>query len=259
MTPLGRVDPTVKLATVLALSLALVVVIDPVTPALFLAVTLAAALTLARVPAATIERALVPLGIVALGFVWSNAIFAATHEPPTWTLGPIRASEAGLRFGVAIALRGLAIGMLSLTFVWTTGPTDLVVSLIAHARLPFRIGYPLLAGYRFLPFFADERAQVRLARRVRGVAPRGPLGGVRDAGGELITLLAEATRRATRIAVAMDARAFAAATRRTYYREARLGRADAVFALAALVLVAAIFALSASAGWLRVWDGRFAA
>jgi len=133
------------------------------------------------------------------------------------------------------------------------------VSLIAHARLPFRIGYPLLAGYRFLPFFADERAQVRLARRVRGVAPRGPLGGVRDAGGELITLLAEATRRATRIAVAMDARAFAAATRRTYYREARLGRADAVFALAALVLVAAIFALSASAGWLRVWDGRFAA
>ncbi|TMF63971.1 MAG: hypothetical protein E6I20_09000, partial [Chloroflexi bacterium] len=101
MTPLGRVDPTVKLATVLALSLALVVVIDPVTPALFLAVTLAAALTLARVPAATIERALVPLGIVALGFVWSNAIFAATHEPPTWTLGPIRASEAGLRFGVA--------------------------------------------------------------------------------------------------------------------------------------------------------------
>src|SRR5439155_536570 len=109
--------------------------------------------------------------------------------------------------------RGLAIGMLSLAFVWTTDPTDLVVSLIAHARLPFRIGYPLLAGYRFLPFFADERAQVRLARRVRGVAPRGPLGGVRDAGGELITLLAEATRRATRIAVAMDARAFAAATR----------------------------------------------
>jgi energy-coupling factor transport system permease protein len=259
MSALGRVDPTVKLATVLALSLALVIVIDPFTPALFLVATVTVALALGRVRPVAVERALATLGVVALGFVWSNAIFAATHDPPTWTLGPIRATEAGLRFGLAIALRGLAIGMLSLTFVWTTDPTGLVVSLIRHARLPFRIGYPLLAGYRFLPFFADEHAQVRLARRVRGAAPRGPLGAVREAGGELVTLLADATRRATRIAVAMDARAFASATRRTYYRETRVGAADLAFVAGAALLAAAIFALSAAAGWLRIWDGRFAA
>jgi len=259
MTPLRRVDPSVKLATVLALSLALVLVIDPVTPALFLIATLVAALTLGRVPARTIEGALVPLAIVGLGFVWSNAIFAASHEPPTWTLGPLRATESGLRFGIAIALRGLAVGILSLTFVWTTDPTDLVVSLIRHARLPFRIGYPLLAGYRFLPFFADEHAQVRLARRVRGSTPRGPLGAIREAGGELVTLLADATRRATRIAVAMDARAFASADRRTYYREVPLGTGEVVFVALTLIAATAIFAASAAAGWLRVWDGRFGA
>ena len=258
--PLARRDPAVKLGVVLALSLLLVLVIDPVTPALFLTVTLFIALALGGVPLGQIGRALVPLGIVALGFVWSNALFAATHEPATWTFGPIRASEAGLRFGVAIALRGLAIGMLSLTFVWTTDPTDLVVSLIRHARLPFRIGYPLLAGYRFLPFFADEYEQVRLARRVRGEPSGGtPLARARRGLGELVTLLADAVRRATRIAIAMDARAFAAARERTYYREVPITATDAVFAVTAIATAVGLLALSAGMGWLRLWDGRFAA
>ena len=258
--PLARLDPAVKLAVVLGLSLLLVLVIDPVTPTLFLAVTMAVALAFGGVGPGLIARALVPLGIVAIGFVWTNALFATTHEPATWTLGPLRASEAGLRFGLAIALRGLAIGMLSLAFVWTTDPTMLVVSLIHHARLPFRIGYPLLAGYRFLPFFADEHAQVRTARRVRGeLAPRSPGGVARRALGELVTLLALAVRRATRIAIAMDARAFAAARRRTYYREARLRAGDLAFAAGALATALALLGLSAAAGWLRIWDGRFAA
>src|SRR5207302_1468520 len=186
---------------------------------------------------------------------WSNAVFAATQGPATWTIGPVHASEAGLRFGLAIAIRGIAIGMMSLAFVWTTDPTDLVVSLIQHARVPFRIGYPLLAGYRFLPFFTDEYAQVRLARRVRGAVARGPLGRAREAVGELVTLLSDATRRATRIAIAMDARAFAAATERTYYRAARLTTADGLFVLGAAGMTAALVALSSWMGWLRTIAG----
>ena len=258
MNVLARRDPTVKLAVTLAISLVLLFVIDPATPLLFLAVAIAAALAGGARPS-TIVRALVPLSVLGIGFVWSNAVFAATHEPPTWTIGPFHATEAGLRFGLAIALRGLAIGMLSLAFVWTTDPTDLVVSLIRHAHLPFRIGYPLLAGYRFLPFFADEYAQVRIARRVRGSVARGPFGRIREATGELVTLLSDATRRATRIAIAMDARAFAAARVRTYWREAPLTLGDLVFVIVAISLVAGLLALSDAIGLLRVWDGRFSA
>ncbi len=259
-TLLAERDPTVKLAVVFALSLLLVLVIDPITPALFLALAVAAATLLGGVRPATVGRALVPLGLVAIGFVWTNAIFAVSHEPATWTFGPIRASEAGLRFGLAIALRGLAIGVLSLTFVWTTDPTALVVSLVRHARLPFRIGYPLLAGYRFVPYLADEFAQIQLARRVRGEsAARTPAAVARRAVGELVTLLADAVRRATRIAIAMDARAFAAARTRTYYRETKITRADAVFAATSLAFAFLILFASAAGGWLRIWDGRFAA
>src|SRR2546427_5327239 len=258
MKVLSRIDPTVKLTATLAISLVLIFVIDPVTPLLFLAVAIAASLAGGARPV-TIARALVPLSLLGIGFVWSNAVFAATREPPTWTIGPFHATEAGLRFGLAIALRGLAIGMLSLAFIWTTDPTDLVVSLIRHARLPFRIGYPLLAGYRFLPFFTDEYAQVRLARRVRGAVARGPFGRLREATGELVTLLSDATRRATRIAIAMDARAFAAARERTYWREVPLTLGDLVFVIVAISLVAGLLALSDAIGWLRVWDGRFSA
>jgi energy-coupling factor transport system permease protein len=251
---LSRRDPAVKLAVTLAISLLLIFVIDPVTPLLFLALAIAAALAGSARPS-TIVRALVPLSVLGLGFVWSNAVFAATHEPPTWTIGPIHATEAGLRFGLAIALRGLAIGMLSLAFVWTTDPTDLVVSLIRHARLPFRIGYSLLAGYRFLPLFADEYAQVRLARRLRGGIARGPLGRVRETVAELVALLSDAARRATRIAVAMDARAFAAATRRTYLRDPRVTAADGAFVLAATGVVLVLLAISSWMGWLRLLLG----
>ena len=250
MSALTRRDPTMKLAVVLAISLLLILIVDPVTPALFLALAIAVALAGGARPR-TIARALVPLTVLGVGFVWSNAVFAATQGPATWTIGPFHASESGLRFGLAIAIRGIAIGILSLTFVWSTDPTDLVVSLIRHTRLPFRVGYPVLAAYRFLPFFTDEYAQVRLARRVRGARPRGPLDRVREAVGELVTLLSDATRRATQIAIAMDARGFASATERTYYREARLAWGEALFIIGAAVTTTALLLLSAWMGALR--------
>ena len=256
---LARRDPTVKLAVVLALSLLLVAVIDPVTPLLFVAGTIAAALTLGRTGPAALARPLAPLLVVAAGFAWSNAAFAVA--PPgsvVWTIGPLTLSEAGLRFGVAIGLRGLAIGALSVVFVRTTDPTRLVVSLIRNARLPFRIGYSLLAAYRFLPFFGEEIDRVRLAQRVRGeLSPAGPFAGPRAAVRSVVPLLSEAVRRASRTAVAMDARGFGSARQRTYRRETPIGAADLVFALACVAAGAAIIATGAAAGWLRLWDGRF--
>src|SRR5207237_8598079 len=137
VTFLARRDPTVKLAVVLGISLLLILIVDPVTPALFLAVALAVALAGGARPT-TILRALVPLALLGVGFVWSNAVFAATQGPATWTIGPFHASEAGLRFGLSIAVRRSAIRVFSLALLWTTEPTDLVVCLIRPGRLRFR-------------------------------------------------------------------------------------------------------------------------
>lgn len=168
-------------------------------------------------------------------------------------------SEAGLRFGVAIALRGLAIGAISVTFVLTTDPTRFAVSLVRNLRVPYRIAYPMLAAYRFLPFLTDEYAQIHLAQQVRGSAATTRLGALRARLREIVPLFAFAIRHATAVAIAMDARAFASAGRRTYWREARITASDAVFAGMALGFAFLLLWLSATMSWLRLWDGRFSA
>jgi energy-coupling factor transport system permease protein len=258
---LSRRQPVIKLAAVIALSLVLFFAIDPITPLLFLAVTLVAGWRLGGIAPAAYLRALAPLAVVGLGFVWTNAVFARTVDPdaPAWSIGPLRATLPGLLFGLAIALRGLAIGALSVTFVLTTDPADLAVGLIRHARVPFRIAYPTLAAYRFLPLFRDEIEQIELARRVRGQLLGGdPFTRAARRVGEIVPLLASAVGRASRIAVAMDARGFAASRRRTYLRASPLTGEDIALGLAAVAVGLALFGLSAAAGWLRLWDGRFA-
>jgi len=259
---LRRRNPTMKIGVALVVSLLLTLVIDPVTPLLFLASTCLAGWLLGGVAPWTYARTLAPLAVMASGFVWTNALFATTSDGGRvlWTMGPVRATEAGLLFGLGIGLRGLAIGGVSLTMVLTTDPTDLVVSLIRHARLPFRIGYSLLAGLRFLPFFAQEYENVRLARRVRGQGQSGSwIVQVRRNSGYVVPLLSLAVRRAARIAVAMDSRGFSTARERTYYRQVPLGWRDGWFALAACIAAGLLMAASHSAGWLRLWDGRFSA
>ena len=258
--PVARRDPTVKLAIALLFSLLLVFVIDPITPSLFFAGACIAAVALGGVPPATFARTLLPLVAVALGFVWSNAVFAVPAPDDTvWRLGPFAASASGLRFGIGIGLRGLAIGAASLAAVRTSDPTRLVVSLIRNARLSYRIGYAMLAAYRFFPLIGEEYGRIRLAQRVRGVRPASLRGRVAAAVRGVIPLFADATRRATRIAVAMDARGFAAARERTYWRSTPVTGADWVFALTCLLVAAAIIAAGASGGWLRLWNGRFSA
>jgi energy-coupling factor transporter transmembrane protein EcfT len=53
----------------------------------------------------------------------------------------------------------------------------------------------------------------------------------------------------------MDARAFAAATRRTYLRDPRVTAADGAFVLAATGVVLVLLAISSWMGWLRLLLG----
>jgi len=256
----ARRDPAVKLGVALLLSLVLVLVIDPVTPLLFIAAAWIAAVALGGVSAGAFARTLAPLAVVALGFVWTNAVFAVPAPDDTvWQLGPFAASASGLRFGIGIGLRGLAIGAISLAAVRTSDPTRLVVSAIRNARLSYRIGYAMLAAYRFFPIVGEEYARIRLAQRVRGVRPRSLRSRASATFGGIVPLFADATRRATRIAVAMDARGFASARERTYWRATPVTAADWVFALSCLLVTAAILAAGVAGGWLRLWNGRFSA
>jgi energy-coupling factor transport system permease protein len=202
---LGRVSPLVKLGVAAAWLVGLVATLDPHVPIVLIAAALLAAVTLGRVPLREFARGALPLWAAAIVIGSFNTIFSAENANPLavelarW--GPLRLTEQAVANGFAIALRVVAIACASVLFARTTDPTALADSLVQQARLPERFAYGALAAYQAVPRLNEDLVTLREARRIRGLPaswhPR-----------VLVGLLVLAVRRADRMAIAMDARAF---------------------------------------------------
>jgi energy-coupling factor transporter transmembrane protein EcfT len=125
------------------------------------------------------------------------------------TLGPWRITLEALDAGVGLGLRVIAIGAVGAVFALTTDSTRLVDSLVQQAHVPERFAYGALAAYGAIPRFGSDLANLRAARRMRGLRgswhPR-----------ILVGLLVLAIRHGDRMALAMDARAFGSGPRSRY-------------------------------------------
>jgi energy-coupling factor transport system permease protein len=128
--------------------------------------------------------------------------------------------------------------MISIFFALTTDPGSLVRALMVHARLPPRIGYSLFAAMLLVPDLASEAQQMRIARamktgrRIRRVPGPGEIISL------VIPLLAFAIRRAGRTAVALEARGLSPVGPRTVLNAPGFKRSDAIFLIAAVVVIA---------------------
>jgi energy-coupling factor transport system permease protein len=249
---LHRRNPALKLLSALVMMAAAVLAFDPWTPLALLVVGLAALTIAGRVPLRAAARPLlVFLVLGALGLLGANAFFyrpVGGHVPSAlWQAGPLRLTAAGLRVGISLTLRMLAIAVVSIAFVATTPPTDLVLSLVQNARFPYRLGYGILVAYRFLPMWRTEMGVIRAAHRIRGVGRQRGQAWRRYA----VPLLAGAIRKAERVATAMDSKAFGAARSRTYFRRMRVTAADWAMLAATVVVTAGILLVLARAGRLE--------
>ncbi len=251
-TRLHRLNPTVKLIAFSVLILAPALFLDPVTPAVFLALAFLLGWGLGGISPVRLARRLVPLLLVAAGLAVFNAlVYAGPRSEVLLTLGPLNLWAEGVAFGLSLGLRVLGVVAYSALFVATTDPTQFVASLIQQAHLPYRLGYTVLAAYRFLPVLQRELANIQSAHRVRGAYDEdwhSRLGQVRRYG---IPLLANGIRQAERLAVAMDARGFGALPERTYYVQTRVTLPDYLFLAGTALAVAAILLALASLGLLQ--------
>jgi energy-coupling factor transport system permease protein len=253
---LHRRNPAIKLLCVFVVVLALALAFDPYTPVAFIVLGLAALTVLGRVPLGRLARPLLFFLLVgAPGFIGSNALF---FNPSTgaelhilWRWGGLHVSAEGLRMGLTLTLRMVAIVLYSILFITTTDPTDFILALIQNAHFPYRLGYGILVAYRFMPLWRGELDTIRAAHRIRGVGERASLRGrweqVRR---YAVPLLAGAIRKAERVATAMDSKAFGALPQRTYYRLQRVVAADWALLAATLLVTATLLALLAQAGLL---------
>ena len=231
--PLARANPVAKLLAAAILMAVLFIGSGPVTPAIVL-VGIAACLpfTGLAVPALLVRT-------------WPLLVAALTVGVLNVVLAPATIGGPDLANGLALGVRLLGIALSGVLALATTEPTDLADSLQQQAHLPPRLTVGALAAVRTLPILAVEWQLLGMARRARGVsAGWSPIAWARLAFGKLLALLVGSVRRATRLALAMDARGFGEEECRTIARPQRLRLADwgLILGAAALGAVALVVA-----------------
>ncbi|TDB71718.1 energy-coupling factor transporter transmembrane protein EcfT [Micromonospora sp. KC723] len=250
--PLARRNPVAKLAAALVFSFILVATLDPVAPAIAVAVELAL-LPLFGVRYRVLARRALPLLVSGVGIVVTLVLFAADHSGRVLLdVGPVLVTEGVLVTALGLVLRMFAVALPGVIVFATTDPTDLADALIQNARAPARFAIGALAAFRLVPLLGQEWQTIGLARRARGVdAGRNPLARLRLFGSTAFALLVAAIRRGTRLAVAMDARGFDAGTPRTVARRQHFGPADWLLLVGAAVLAGGALAVSVALGTFR--------
>jgi energy-coupling factor transport system permease protein len=250
--PLARANPVAKLVAALALLVALFASLDGVTAAVIL-VTLVALLPVSGLTIGAVLGRAWLVGLVAVGIAVFNVVFAAQQlGPMVIAVGPIRIGAETLANGGGLALRLVAIALAGILATATSDPTEMADALVQQARVSPRYAIGVLAALRLLPLLAQEWQTIGMARRARGVeAGRSPVAALRLALGRLMALLVGTIRRASRMALAMEARGFGAMPCRTAARPRRMRAGDWGLMIGAVVLASAAIWISVSLGTWR--------
>ncbi|MET8261166.1 energy-coupling factor transporter transmembrane component T family protein [Micromonospora sp. NPDC005553] len=250
--PLARRNPVAKVAAALVFSFTLLATLDPVAPAIAIALELAV-LPLFGIRYRVLARRAWPLLLSAAGILVTLVLFAADRSGRVLLdVGPVLVSTGVLLTALGLVLRVFAVALPGVIVFATTDPTDLADALIQNAKAPARFAIGALAAFRLVPLLGQEWQMISMARRARGVdAGRNPVAKLRLFASTAFALLVGAIRRGTRLAVAMDARGFDAGTPRTVARRQRFTAADGLLVAGAAALAGAALTVSVLLGTFR--------
>lgn len=232
--PLARPHPLAKIVAALVLMLALFITVDVVTPSIVV-VSLLVAARFSGLPLRPLAARAAPLLIAAVSLGLFNAVLSQNAAA-----------------GVSIALRVVGVSLAGMLAVATIDPTDLADALVEHAHAPPRFVVGALAALRLFPLFSREWDVLGLARRARGIeADRTLVDRALAFPGRALGLLVAAIRRATRLALAMDARGFGSRDCRTLARPRALTPTDGALVAGALILALGATSVSIALGTWR--------
>jgi energy-coupling factor transport system permease/ATP-binding protein len=168
-------------------------------------------------------RRLLPGTVAALSIGWSS-----------WLLG-----GHDLSVGVTAGLRILVLVLPGALLTQHLDPSRLGDDLAQRLRLPARPVVATVAALQRVEDLGRAWVEGAWARRTRGLgAGRSPLARIREAAALTFALLVQSLRQAGRMAVAMDARGFAGAKRRTWAEPSQWQVADTVLVAVGLALAA---------------------
>jgi len=238
-TFLHRLDPRVKILSVLLLSLLAFVL----TSLPYLLVLLSFIFLLLLLARASYLKTIFALKFVLrfmalIAILWP--LFDPSGTPVIAKLGPITITEPAIWRGLTSAVRVGCLATVWYILIFTTSQRDLVRALV-KLGLRFDFGLALAIALRFFPAFGTIMESVIDAQRARGmefekgnflsrskkyVAVMGPA-------------IVSALRTADTLSLALQSRAYGARRDRTYLRELRMRGKD----YAALAIVVAMLAI----------------
>lgn len=173
-TPLHHLDARVKLACLLAVTVALFAASSPVTLAAMAAAVLAAA-HLGGLSARELAQGLRPTAVILAFSLLANA-FVADGTASLTLVGPLGISYPGLARG-ALAVGRIAVLVFAALVLSATTSSTAVADALTSLMAPLgRLGVPVgdiamtvSIALRFIPLTAEELVRIRDAQRARGV------------------------------------------------------------------------------------------
>ena len=246
---LHRLDPRVKMAAALLL---MVIPFAAPNPGSYLILAAFVAI-IAILSSAPLWALLRTLRVVFwLGFFMFFFYLFTTPGQPLIALGPVVVSWEGLTAGAVQIYRICLLVIIAALLTFTTSPAQLAHGLEAALGPVARVGLPvrelvlvLTIALSLEPTFIEEIEKITKAQRARGVDFQS--GGLAQRFRSLvpvfIPIFVSAFRRAEDLAIALEARGFRGAPRRTRLYRLRLGRQDLVASLAVMAVILAAIGL----------------
>ncbi|WP_077303465.1 energy-coupling factor transporter transmembrane component T family protein [Virgibacillus pantothenticus] len=259
-TLLNNINPSIKAITVVISVCLLTFVFDPFTPLVYCILTILLTFLFGKVAWKMYLIYFLVICLLSIGMLWTSVAFADEPNNPQLTMQFLfwELPKENVTVALSLTLRMLAFAALSFMFIFTTNMVHFILSLMQQCKLPPKLAYGILAGYRFLPLMRDELQQIRAAHQVRGVnRASGLKETIQQYKRYAIPLLAGAIRKAERTAIAMESKGFSGKKNRVFYRQFQVTFIDWLFLGGMIVLLAATVAISIKLGYFSWYKGQF--
>jgi len=207
-TWLRRLDARWKLAALLLAVIAVACLRQPI-PAVVSACLACILAATARLPWRWVWLRLTGIALFVGPFVLSAPFLIPTPTgvPLLYQWGVLEVSESGVRLGIVIGCKALAIALLTMLIV-ATAPLDATLKAARALRIPGLLVQLTWLTYRYAVHLGGELKRLRIALRLRGFRQNTSAHSVRTMGRVMGAMLVRAHDRGERVSQAMQCRGF---------------------------------------------------
>ena len=251
-TRILTVNPLAKLAASAIISVALILSLDWVSALVALACTLPL-LAWSGLTVKQLAVRIAPLTIAAVLAGFTTVLYGQPSGTLWFSFGLIEITDGSLSLGLATALRVLAIAIPAVVLFGTIEPVDLADSLEQRTRLPARFILGSLVALRLIGAVRLDWDALTRARRSRGLGEKNKLSRFLH---QAFALFVLSLRRADKLALAMQSRAFDSGRVRSWARVSPWGSAEWLLIIIATAVATLSVAAAVAAGtWHVVFGG----